>query len=602
MFQSYNNIYDSAQSTERINLLRETLIQHQLDGYIVPLSDEYQGEYIAPYAQRLQWLTGFRGSAGMALILKDSAIFFTDGRYTLQVQQQTDNNIFNYLNSAVTPISQYLKENNPNLTIGIDPALFTIAQANALKNSCNLVYPTKNLVDTIWCDQPAPPANLIWVHDIKYSGKESSQKIIEIQNILIKNNCDNLILSDATSIAWLFNIRGNDIPHNPVALAFACISATKKPVLFINLKKISEQVANYLKTICEVKPQEQFLQFIDDLAKKGHNFGLDELTVTEQIHEILMQNKANIKYIKDPIILAKAIKNETELEGARKAHILDGVAMVRFLSWIDKQAVNTIDEIAASKKLEEYRINTAKDFNTELKDISFDSISGAGEHGAIIHYRVTEETNKILKNGELYLIDSGGQYLSGTTDITRTVAIGTIGTEEKKCFTLVLKGMINLSIAKFLPGTKGSYLDILARNALLQHGLDYAHGTGHGVGSYLSVHEGPQSISRLSEQVLFENMIVSNEPGYYKNGKFGIRIENLIIVNKAEQKENQDIATHSFETLTCCPIDIRLIDKTLLNDTEIEWLNNYHAMVYEKLSSYLDEATKLWLKAATEAI
>lgn len=602
MFQSYDINGDSSKSYSRIKMLRDTIDKNQLDGYIVPLSDEYQGEYIAEYAKRLQWLTGFTGSAGMALILKDKAIFFTDGRYNLQIRQQTDNDIFSYLDSTEIAISKYLKDNAKNLKIGIDPALFTIAQAKALKESCILIYPDKNLVDSIWKDQPLPPESLVTIHDIKYSGKEVSQKIIEIQNVLIKNNCNNMVLTDATSIAWLFNIRGNDVEHNPVTLSFACISATQKPCLFINFKKLTKNVELYLKEFCDIIELEKFLWFLSEKAKKNENFGLDIFTCSELVNETLVKNDTTIKYIQDPIKIAKALKNSTELEGARQSHIRDGVAMSRFLCWVDAQKPNSIDEIKAAKKLEEFRISTAQDFNFELKDISFESISGAGEHGAIIHYRVNEETNKLLEAGELYLIDSGAQYLDGTTDITRTIAIGDIGETEKKCFTLVLKGLINLSIARFLPNTKGSYLDILARNALLQNGLDYAHGTGHGVGSYLSVHEGPQSISKFSEQELYENMILSNEPGYYKNGAFGIRIENLLIVKSAEQRENDDIATHSFETLTLCPIDIRLINKELLTNQELEWLNNYHALVYDKLNEYLDKTTKLWLKQATANI
>lgn len=607
MFQTYNVISDYSKSSTRIELLRNLLKKNGLNGYIVPLSDEYQGEYIAAYAQRLQWLTGFTGSAGMALILLDKAIFFTDRRYSLQVRQQTDNNIFSYVDSTDISIAKYLELNIKDAKIAIDSALFTIAQAKALKVSLEktnskLIYPNENLVDNIWEDQPLKPITPVVIHQIKYSGKDSKQKILEIQEIMIQNKCDNIVLTDATSIAWLFNIRGNDVEHTPVTLAFACVSATTAPTLFINKEKLDNDVYAYLNNICNIADSTEFLNFINTKAEKGENFGLDANSCAEQVYANLAQHKTNIQFIRDPIKLAKAVKNKTEIEGARQAHIRDGVAMVRFLCWLYQQKANSVDEISAAKQLEKFRKITAIDFKTELKDISFDSISGCGEHGAIIHYRVNEQTNKILQQGELYLIDSGAQYLDGTTDITRTIALGNVGLEEKKCFTLVLKGLINLSMARFLPHTKGLHLDILARNALLQHGLDYAHGTGHGVGSYLGVHEGPQSITRLSEQELLTNMIISNEPGYYKAGHFGIRIENLIVVNSAQKANNEEVATHSFETLTLCPIDISLIEKNLLNKQEILWINNYHKFVYSSLAKYLDETTKEWLQANTQPI
>lgn len=383
MFQTYNVINDYANSSSRIEQLRNLLKKNGLYGYIVPLSDEYQGEYIAAYAKRLQWLTGFTGSAGMALILLDKAIFFTDGRYSLQVRQQTDNNIFTYIDSTNISIAKYLEQNVKDIKIAIDPALFTIAQAQALKISLEkinskLVYPNENLVDNIWQNQPLKPITPVVIHQLKYSGKASEQKILEIQKIMLQNKCDNIVLTDATSIAWLFNIRGNDVEHTPVTLAFACISATAAPTLFINKKKLNNHVYSYLNNICNIVEQTEFLYFIRNKAKKCETFGLDPNSCAEQVYANLIQYQTNVKFISDPIRLAKAIKNETEIEGARQAHIRDGIAMVRFLCWLYQQKANSVDEITAAKKLEEYRKITAKDFKTELKDISFDSISSSG--------------------------------------------------------------------------------------------------------------------------------------------------------------------------------------------------------------------------------
>lgn len=605
MFQYFDVISDSSKSEKRISALRELLKKEGLNGYLVPLSDEHQGEYIAPYAKRLAWLTGFTGSAGVALILLDKAIMFTDGRYTIQVRQQTNNKIFEYIDMTVMSISQYLADNLNDAKIALDPSLFTIAQATAIKNSLKnnnseLVYPSFNLIDAIWNDQPAHPKEPIYIHGIEYSGQESKDKIENIKNFLKNADANYTVLNDTCSIAWLFNIRGSDVEHTPVALSFACINVNDGATIFIDKDKLNPKTTEYLSSVGTIKNIDEFENYIENEAKKQLTFSLDPNNCNEKIYHTIISNGGKVKFISDPIKLSKAIKNPTELEGARQAHIYDGVALVRFLSWLSKQPYNKITEIDAAKTLEQYRATTAKEFNVELKDISFDSISGAGEHGAIVHYRVTTDTNRAIKEGDLYLIDSGAQYLSGTTDVTRTIAIGNAKTEEKKCFTLVLKGMITLSMAKFLPNTKGLHLDILARFPLLQYGLNYAHGTGHGVGSYLSVHEGPQSITHLSEQILYSNMILSNEPGYYKSGHFGIRIENLIIVNPASKSNSEEVATHSFETLTLCPIDINLIDKTMLNNDEIQWLNDYHQTVYNKLHNYLNEEDKEWLKNATK--
>lgn len=607
MFQSFIVNSDASQSNQRIIALRSLMVSKGIDAYLVPLCDEHQGEYIAPYAQRLQWLTGFTGSAGLALILTDEALLFTDGRYQLQIREQTDNSLFTYKDSTLFSPLDWIKEHGNNLTIAIDPWLHTIAYTEQLQNillakNSKLVYLTENLIDLLWTDQLARPAAPISLHGIEYSGKPAQEKIAELQTQLAEKGQNNLILTDTTSIAWLFNIRGKDVEHTPITLAFACIDSSKKPILFIDPAKLTAQSKSYLANIGEICDICDFIDYIAKQASAGESFTLDMQSCCKKIHATIIENGGKVIFSHDPIRLTKSIKNTIEIAGARAAHIRDGVALVRFLAWLERQNTKPITEIDAAKKLEEYRIITAKDFNTELQDISFDTISGSGKHGAIIHYRVTEKTNTQLKSGDLYLIDSGGQYLDGTTDVTRTIALGEAGTEERRCFTLVLKGMINLSNVCFPAMTKGAHLDVLARYYLWQNGLDYAHGTGHGVGSYLSVHEGPQSISRLSDQVLLANMILSNEPGYYKAEHFGIRIENLLLIQTQERTNQEEFEGFYFETLTLCPIDQKLIDKNLLSEAELSWLNEYHYRVYQTLSPHLNEKDAAWLLTATKAL
>ncbi|MDN5249125.1 aminopeptidase P family protein [Bartonella sp. TP] len=607
MFQSFSINSDASKSRERINALRALMQSKNIDAYFVPLCDEHQGEYIAPYAQRLQWLTGFTGSAGMALILKDAAIFFTDGRYQLQVRSQTDASLFTYEDFTIVSPIAWLKANGTGLKLAIDPWLHTIQQVQQLKQQLNeqngeLICIAENLVDAIWLEQPEKPHTAVKQHDVKYSGKPAQEKIKELQQTLIQSQKENLILTDTTSIAWLFNIRGNDVDHTPITLAFACVETQNKPSLFISSKKLQPHVTAYLSDICTLYDADNFIDYIKNKAASGALFSLDPQSCCEKIHETIIENGGKISFVSDPIKYAKALKNPTEIAGAKKAHIRDGVALTRFLCWLSKQEIEQITEIDAAKKLEELRIETAKKFGSELQDISFDTISGVGPHGAIIHYRVTDETNAKFTPNTLYLIDSGGQYLDGTTDVTRTIALGEVGDEEKRCFTLVLKGMIALTKACFTTNTTGAQLDILARYHLLQHGLDYAHGTGHGIGSYLSVHEGPQNISRLSHQPLLASMIISNEPGYYKAGAFGIRIENLLLIKNKEKNVNAEIETLTFETLTLCPIDKTLIDNKMLELSEIKWLNDYHEAVYAEIAPHLDIEEQEWLLAATKSL
>ncbi|WP_375638328.1 aminopeptidase P family protein [Bartonella sp. AA16NXGY] len=605
MYQSFEATTNPAYAAERISCLRKELDHLGLDGFLVPRCDEHQGEYVPPHAQRLSWLTGFTGSAGIALILKNKAIIFTDGRYKLQVRQQTDPDIFNYEDLITCPPSQWLEKNGQKLSIGFDPWLHTIAATDALRNALEmkaggkLVEVQHNPIDLLWHNQPKLPQSALSIHPLKYAGCDTDEKLALIYKDIQQTHANAFIFTDPSSIAWTFNIRGNDVSNTPFSLCFALIPLNETPALFIDNKKLGVEQKQYLERYAKLYEPEQLIPKIKEYVQKGTVFALDPQLTCEKLRTVIEEKNSSFITLTDPAALPRAIKNDTELNGARKAHLRDGVALTRFFSWLDKQIPGSISEISAAQKLEEFRINTAKEMGEKLKDLSFDTISAAGENGAIIHYRVTTQTNKQLKAGELYLVDSGGQYRDGTTDVTRTVAIGNIGEEEKRCFTLVLKGMIALSTIRFPKGTRGQDLDALARIALWKAGFDYAHGTGHGVGSYLCVHEGPQNISRKGCQELISGMILSNEPGYYREGAFGIRLENLMIVQPAQKIDGGDIEMLSFETLTHCPIDRRLILPELLTQEERQWLNDYHARVYQMNAPYLNEEDKKWAKEAT---
>ncbi|EJF86335.1 aminopeptidase P family protein [Candidatus Bartonella washoeensis] len=605
MYQSFETITNPTYAAKRVASLRKELDRLGLDGFLVPRADEHQGEYVPPHAQRLSWLTGFTGSAGIALILKNKAIIFTDGRYKLQVRQQTDSDLFEYEDLITHPPSKWLEKNGQKLSIGFDPWLHTIAATDTLRNALEikaggkLVAIHSNPIDLIWHDQPQLPQSPLSVHPLKYAGCSPDEKLALICKDIQKANADVFIFTDPSSIAWTFNIRGNDVSNTPFALCFALIPIKETPALFIDSKKIDVEEKQYLERYAKLYKPEQLIPKIKEYVQRGTVFALDPRLTCEKFRTVIAKEGCSFITLTDPAALPRATKNSTEQDGARKAHLRDGIALTRFFSWLDKQTPSTISEISAAQKLEELRIMTAKEMGEKLEDLSFDTISAAGANGAIIHYRVTTETDKQLNAGELYLIDSGGQYRDGTTDVTRTIAIGNIGEEEKRCFTLVLKGMIALSTARFPKGTRGQDIDILARIALWKAGFDYAHGTGHGVGSYLSVHEGPQNLSRNGCQELIPGMIISNEPGYYREGAFGIRIENLMIVKPAQKINGGDIEMLSFETLTNCPIDRRLILPELLTLQERQWLNDYHAQVYQVNAPYLNEEDKKWAKEAT---
>ena len=609
MFQSFEVTASADTGRERVDALRAQFDTLGIDGILVPRSDRFQGEYVPASDARLAWLTGFTGSAGIALILRDSAHVFVDGRYTTQVRQQVDLDVFTPEDLVKNPPRVWLTDNAPEgLRLGVDPWLHTIADLRALQKAADqsgatLVRLSANPVDAIWSDRPAEPSGAVVVQPESYAGAAAKDKLDRINAAMTREKADACLVTDPSSIAWIFNLRGADVPHNPHPLAFAVLAPNGDNALFIDERKIGDETARHLAGLATVRTPAALEPALETLCANGASVLIDPNLAPARLGDLLAQSGAKTIEKPDPARLERATKNTAELDGSRAAHLRDGAAMVQFLAWLDAQAPGTIDEITAVKTLEQARRSTGERLQMPLKDISFETISGSGPHGAIIHYRVTTETNRTLSAGELYLVDSGGQYRDGTTDITRTVAVGAVGDEEKRYFTLVLKGMIDLTLQRFPAGTRGVDIDVLARAALWNAGADYGHGTGHGVGAYLSVHEGPQSISRRGMQELLPGMILSNEPGYYREGAFGIRIENLVIVRPAEAIDGGDPPMLGFETLTRCPIDRRLVVTELLSDRELDWLNAYHATVRDAVTPLLDApADADWLAAATRPI
>jgi Xaa-Pro aminopeptidase len=602
MFQTFDDTANPALGAERASRLRAELKRRGLDGFLIPRSDEHQGEYVPPHAERLRWLTGFSGSAGLAIVLADKAAIFVDGRYTLQVRSQTDTSTFEPKHLIEEPPARWIEDNLPKgAKLAYDPWLHTIDAvaryaAAAEKAGGRLVPVDGNPLDAVWSDQPEPPTAPVEPHPIEYAGEPASEKLKRISKSL--DGADAAMLTMPDSIAWAFNIRGGDVSHSPLPLSFALLHADGHAELFIDERKVGDKARAHLGNIVSIRPQSGLAAALAELGKRKATVLVDPATCASWINDRLTSAGATVKRGADPCELPKACKNKAEIDGTRAAHLRDGRALTKFLAWLGLNAgKGDVDEIAAAQKLEAFRAETGK-----LKDLSFDTISGAGANGAIVHYRVTRGTNRPLQRGELFLVDSGAQYLDGTTDVTRTVAIGEASAEQRDRFTRVLKGHIGIATARFPEGTSGSQLDALARMALWKAGLDYDHGTGHGVGSYLSVHEGPQRISKLGSVPLKPGMIVSNEPGYYKTGAYGIRIENLLVVTPPAQVEGGERPMLGFETLTLAPIDLACVERALLTDEEADWLNAYHARVREALSPGLDDATLAWLKDATRAI
>lgn len=609
MFQSFDNKSSPQFGRERVAALRARFAELNIDGFLVPRADEYQSEYVPECAERLSWLTGFTGSAGMALVTQKEAIVFVDGRYVTQVAEQVDGGVFTPGDLVNEPPHLWLRSHvEKGFRLGIDPWLHGGQEVKRLEKALeevggSLVLLSENPLDTAWVDRPADPLGAVAVQQDIHAGKAAAEKIAEIAAGLKAKNIAAALIADPSSVAWIFNIRGADVAHTPHPLSRALITADGKAELFIDERKLGGEARAHLQALTSIKQPGALIDRIGTYAADGGRILVDpELTALALIIAIEKAGGVVVEGT-DPARLPRAIKNGVELKGSADAHVQDGVAMVEFLHWLDKAKPGSLTEIQAVEALEAARARVGQNLQNPLRDVSFDSIAGAGEHAAIMHYRVTRQSDRKIEAGELFLIDSGAQYINGTTDITRTVAIGEVPEDRKRFFTLVLKGMIAISTARFPKGTRGCDLDPLARIALWKAGGDFAHGTGHGVGSYLSVHEGPQRISRLATQELLPGMILSNEPGYYRPGHYGIRIENLIFVREAEEIVGGDMAMRSFETLTWCPIDRRLVVASLLTEEELEWLNAYHVTVREKLLPLItDAAVRGWLEAATAPI
>jgi Xaa-Pro aminopeptidase len=587
---------------ERLTALRKELKRRGLEGFLVPRADEFQGEYVPPRAERLAWLTGFAGSAGLAVVLAERAAIFVDGRYTLQVREEADGRLYEFRHLIDTPAERWLAEQLPSGgTLGFDPWLHTPEGLQAIREAVErkggrLVATEGNPLDAVWTDQPAPPIAPVVPHPTAFAGADAAEKREKVAAELAAANLDAAVISQPASLAWLLNLRGADVPRTPLPLGFALVRRDGTVDLFMEPLKLSPGLERHLGNGVAVAPPAAFAAALDRLGAEKRRVLVDRASAGLWIVERLKAAGAELKHGEDPCLMPKACKNPVELAGARAAHRRDGAAVSRFLAWLEETAPKGgLTEMDAVAKLASFRRQ-----NENFRDFSFETISGAGPNGAVVHYRVNERTNRPIRAGELFLLDSGGQYLDGTTDITRTVAIGEPSAEARDRFTRVLKGHIALGSAHFPRGTSGSQLDALARGSLWQAGLDYDHGTGHGVGSYLAVHEGPQRISKVPNRVpLLPGMIVSNEPGYYKPGAYGIRIENLVVVVSISPASETGPEMLGFETLTLVPIDRNLVDRSLMTADDVAWLDAYHARVRESLMPLVDEKTAAWLARAT---
>ncbi|MEZ5680755.1 MAG: aminopeptidase P family protein [Erythrobacter sp.] len=586
----------------RLDALRKELAKRGLDGFVIPISDEHMSEYVGSYAQRLKWLTGFGGSAGSAVVLKDKAAMFTDGRYTVQVRDQVDGKLYDYEDVPATSPAAWIAEHAPEGSrIGYDAWLHGIGWAEAAEKSfakkgITLVPVEGNPIDAIWDDRPQPSLAAATPHDEKLAGRSSAEKRAEVADWLKKEGYDATVISALDSVAWLLNLRGTDVENTPVALSYVLAHADGTAELFIAPDKVTPDLAQHLGNAVSIRPRDEFVPALAELA--GKTVAVDPKHAVAGIFHALEAGGAKVVREGDPTVLPKAIKNAAEQQGHRDAQARDGAAVARFLRWLEIEAPGgKVDELTAAAKLLEFR-----EAGGVLRDCSFNTISAAGPHAALPHYKVDEDSNIPIPPSSIYLVDSGGQYADGTTDITRTVWVGPgePSAEMVERNTRVLKGHIQLDMQRFPDGTSGGALDALARMHLWQGGVDYGHGTGHGVGSYLSVHEGPQRISKPggayagSETPLRAGMILSNEPGYYKQGHYGIRIENLVLVVPADIESEGDYLT--FETLTFVPLDRRLVDKSLLSEAEIGWWNDYHDKVRAILAPQLEGEDLAWLE------
>ncbi|MEH2507011.1 Xaa-Pro aminopeptidase [Bradyrhizobium sp. AZCC 1578] len=603
-FQTFEEPEGGVALTARLARFREELARRKLTGFVVPRADQQQNEYVPAAEERLAWLSGFTGSAGMAIVLTRDAAVFVDGRYTLQAAKQVDRNAWQIEPLADPPPEQWLtKHLAAGDRLGFDPWLHTSAAAERLAAACTkagaeLIAVETNPLDSIWTERPAPPLGRVTTHGVQFSGEIEAEKLKRIRLEINKLGVDALVLSDSHAVAWTFNIRGADVSHTPLPLSYALVPKDGRPTIFIDHRKLSNLTRDHLEQSADVREPDALVPDLTELARSGAAIALDAATAADALSRLIAGAGGKPVRGNDPVSLLKAVKNITEIEGTRTAHQRDAVALARFLAWIDREAPSgALTEIDTVEALETFRRQTCA-----LKDVSFPTIAGTGPNGAIVHYRVTRKSNRRISPGDLLLIDSGAQYEDGTTDVTRTIAIGNPTDEMRDRFTRVLRGHIAIARAVFPDGTTGAQIDSFARQFLWQAGLDFEHGTGHGVGSYLSVHEGPARISKLGTTPLKRGMILSNEPGYYKTDAYGIRIENLELVIGTDIP-GAEKPVNAFETLTLAPIDRRLIDVNMLSATELKWLNDYHERVNRAVRPHLDDnTTKLWLDEATAAL
>ncbi len=603
-FQTFEESEGGIALTARLAAFREELLRRKLTGFVIPRADQQQNEYVPPSDERLAWLTGFTGSAGMAVVLTHEAAVFVDGRYTVQVAKQIDTQAWS-IQSLVEPppenwIADHLKAGD---RLGFDPWLHTTAAAERLKAACakagaELVAVEGNPIDAVWHERPAPPLGAVTIHPMEYAGESEADKLTRIRTEIDKLGVDAIVLSDSHAVAWTFNIRGADVSHTPLPLSYALVPKNGRAQVFIDHRKLSNSTRNHLEASADVQEPDALVTSLRELAASGTAIALDGATAADALSRLIETAGGKPVRNSDPIAMLKAMKNAVEIKGTMTAHRRDAVALAKFLAWIDREAPKGgLTEIDTVEALETFRRGTGA-----LKDVSFPTIAGTGPNGAIVHYRVTRKSNRRIALGDLLLIDSGAQYEDGTTDVTRTIAIGEPTDEMRDRFTRVLRGHIAIARAVFPDGTTGAQIDAFARQFLWHAGLDFAHGTGHGVGSYLSVHEGPARISKLGTTPLKRGMILSNEPGYYKTDAFGIRIENLELVVEAHI-DGAEQPMNEFQTLTLAPIDRRLINAHRISKRELAWINDYHARVRREIAPLIDdEETRTWLHAATEPL
>ena len=596
-FQSFTSKGNPGLGPKRLEALQNEIAKNGLDGFLIPRSDAYRGEYVSEKDQRLRWLTGFEGSAGICVLVKQRVGIFVDGRYTIQAKNQTcpPIEIINWPNIKVT---DWIMEITNKGKIGFDPWLHSVDEIEQYKRSMAnteiTLQATQNLVDIIWKDQPSAPTEKSFPYEDEFAGATQSSKRKTLAKELKIHGNSAAVITLPEGIAWLLNIRGGDVEHLPIVQAFSILHSNNEVDIFVDKRKV-ENLKEHFGDGINLYNENDFLSQLTTLTG---SICIDKSSLPFAAYEGLLASKATLDPRGDITALPKACKNEIELSRARDAHLIDAIAMCKFLCWLNSQTAGILTEIDIVIELESFR-----SANPELYDISFETICASGPNAALPHYRVNNDSNRTIKNGEVILIDSGGQYKSGTTDITRTTALGQVSSEIKQAFTLVLKGMISISKLRFPKGMAGCDLDAFARVFLWSEGLDFAHGTGHGVGQFLSVHEGPQRLSRTSNVPFEAGMIISNEPGFYKEGHFGIRIENLLTVTKAPKLEHSVVAEmFIFETLNFVPIDKNLIEKDLMSTDEIVWLNEYHSQCREKIRAHLDENERIWLDHATNKL